>query len=68
MHSPGDTVVEVDNARRIVASALHPKCFVALDGADHLSTSAADARFAASIISSRASRYMPRESMQDADA
>ena len=66
--SPEDTVVEVDNARRIFESALHPKSFVALDGADHLLTRAADARFAASIISSWASRYLPHESMADAGA
>jgi alpha-beta hydrolase superfamily lysophospholipase len=66
MHSPDDTVVEVDNARRIFEAALHPKSFVALDGADHLLTRVADARFAASIIQSWAAKYLPRDSMPDA--
>jgi putative redox protein len=62
LHSPADTVVEVDNARRIFEAALHPKSFVALDGADHLLTRAADARFAAGIIASWATRYLPQDS------
>lgn len=66
MHAPEDTVVEVDNARRIFEAALHPKSFVALDGADHLLTRAADARFAASIISSWAAKYLPLEPTTDA--
>jgi fermentation-respiration switch protein FrsA (DUF1100 family) len=66
MHAPEDIVVEVDNARRIFEAALHPKSFVALDGADHLLTQAVDARFAASIIASWATKYMPRESMPGA--
>ena len=43
MHSPVDHIVDVDNARRIYDAARHPKSFVALDGADHLLTSQADA-------------------------
>jgi alpha-beta hydrolase superfamily lysophospholipase len=61
MHSPGDTVVDVGNAGRIFSAALHPKSFVALDGADHLLTRAEDARFAASIIASWAAKYLPRD-------
>lgn len=62
MHAPGDTVVDIGNARRIFEAALHPKSFVALDGADHLLTRADDARFAASIIANWAARYVPRDS------
>src|SRR5690606_3736495 len=36
MHSPADTVVDVEHARRIYAEARHPKSFVSLDDADHL--------------------------------
>jgi len=46
MHSPSDTTVDADNARRIYEAARHPKSFVALDGADHLLTNPADAAFA----------------------
>jgi putative redox protein len=59
LHAPGDTVVDVDNARRIFEQALHPKSFVSLDGADHLLTDQADARFAAGVIAAWAGRYLP---------
>ena len=58
MHSPSDTTVGVDNARSIFDAARHPKSFISLDGADHLLTRAADARFAASMLASWASRYL----------
>ena len=65
MHSPQDTAVDVDNARRIFQAALRPESFVALDRADHLSTRAADARFAESSISFRAARYVPLDARSD---
>ncbi len=57
MHSPVDTTVDADNARRIYEAARHPKSFVALDGADHLLTEPADATFAAGMLATWASRY-----------
>lgn len=57
MHSPNDTTVDPDNARRIYEAARHPKSFIALDGADHLLTSPADAVFAATMLATWASRY-----------
>lgn len=57
MHSPVDTTVDVDNARRIYEIASHPKSFVALDEADHLLTKPADATFAARMLATWASRY-----------
>ena len=59
MHSPLDSVVGMDNARRIFEAALHPKSFVALDGTDHLMTRAVDARFAAAMIAVWGARYLP---------
>ena len=59
MHAPLDDVVNVDNARRIFEGALHPKSFVALDGADHLLTRANDARYAAAVIAAWSARYLP---------
>lgn len=59
MHSPLDSVVGMDNARRIFEASLHPKSFVALDGTDHLLTRAVDARFAAAMIAVWAARYLP---------
>jgi len=59
LHAPGDTVVKIDNARHLFEAALHPKSFVSLDGADHLLTRAADARYAAHVIAAWAARYLP---------
>lgn len=58
MHSPSDEIVGVENARRIFDAARHPKSFVSLDDADHLLTRPGDARFAASVLASWASRYL----------
>ena len=60
LHAPNDSVVGVDNARRIFERALHPKSFVALDGADHLLADEADARYAAGVIAAWAARYLPK--------
>jgi uncharacterized OsmC-like protein/alpha/beta superfamily hydrolase len=59
LHAPLDQVVDVENARRLFEAALHPKSFVALDGADHLLTRAEDARYAAGVIGAWAARYLP---------
>ena len=58
MHSPSDETVGIDNAREIFDVARHPKSFIALDGADHLLSSAVDARFAAGVLAAWASRYL----------
>ena len=61
MHSPTDETVGIDNARSIYDAARHPKSFVSLDGADHLLVRAADARFAASMLATWASRYLDED-------
>jgi putative redox protein len=58
-HSPQDRTVGVENARRIFEAARHPKSFVSLDGADHLLSRAADARYVAEVLASWAGRYVP---------
>ncbi|QIX51957.1 bifunctional alpha/beta hydrolase/OsmC family protein [Rhodococcus sp. DMU1] len=58
MHSPTDDTVGIDNARQIFAAARHPKSFLSLDGADHLLSRQSDARFAASLLATWASRYL----------
>ncbi len=62
LHAPEDAVVSVDNARRIFETALHPKSFISLDGADHLLNNPNDAGFAAAMIAAWAHRYLPGES------
>lgn len=60
LHSPQDTIVGVDNARRIYQGARHPKSFISLDGANHLLTDPADAAYAAEVIAAWAARYLPK--------
>ncbi|MCM2342294.1 alpha/beta hydrolase [Rhodoferax sp.] len=59
LHAPLDATVSIDNAHQLFATAQHPKSLISLDGADHLLTRMADARFAASMIAAWASRYLP---------
>ena len=58
LHSPLDDTVGVENAAKIFAAAKHPKSFVSLDGADHLLSRAADAEYAAHVLSAWAARYI----------
>ncbi len=60
-HAPRDAIVGIDNARQLFEAARHPKSFVALEGADHLLSDAADARYAAQLIAAWAERYLERE-------
>jgi putative redox protein len=65
LHSPRDTVVDIDNASKIFLAAKHPKSFVSLDRADHLLTQHADARYAATVLAAWASRYLEAERVDD---
>jgi alpha/beta superfamily hydrolase len=58
LHAPRDPTVGVDNAAQIFQAALHPKSFVALDGADHLLSRSEDAKYAADVIAAWARRYL----------
>jgi putative redox protein len=57
LHSPTDETVCVENAQRILDAARHPKSFIAIDGADHLLTDRADARYVAIMLAAWADRY-----------
>ena len=59
LHAPGDTIVSIDSAEQIYATAQYPKSFVALDGADHLLTRRADADYVAGVLNAWAARYLP---------
>ena len=61
LHSPRDTVVDIDNASKIFLAAKHPKSFVSLDRADHLLTQKEDATYAATVLAAWASRYLGPE-------
>ena len=58
LHSPIDSLVDIDNAATIFQAAKHPKSFVTLDDADHLISREADAEYAADVIVSWSSRYL----------
>lgn len=58
-HSPVDTVVGVEHARRIFDAARHPKSFVSLDRADHLLLAdPADAPMVGHVLSAWAARWL----------
>ncbi len=57
-HSPIDSVVSVENARKIFEHSYHPKSFISLDNADHLLSKEADAHFVATILAAWAKRYL----------
>lgn len=69
MHSPQDKIVDIDNARIIYKSAMHPKSYISLDGADHLLTDKADSLYAADIIATWSLRYLDiQEEKPDIDS
>lgn len=57
-HAPLDEIVGVENAARLYDWARHPKSFVSLDGADHLLTEQADARYVGRLLAVWARRYL----------
>ncbi|MGE0371756.1 MAG: alpha/beta fold hydrolase [Gammaproteobacteria bacterium] len=61
LHAPDDETVAIENAGRIFEAARHPKSFIALDGADHLLSREADARYAGQVIAAWAARYLDPE-------
>jgi uncharacterized OsmC-like protein len=68
MHSPRDTIVNIDNASKIFLAAKHPKSFVSLDPADHLMSNRADAMYAGQLLADWALRYVPAPQAEDPSA
>jgi len=58
LHSPQDSIVEIENAAKIYHASYHPKSFVTLDGADHMLSNKTDAAYAGSLIASWVMRYL----------
>lgn len=58
LHSPQDSIVEIENAAKIYHASFHPKSFVTLDGADHMLSQKHDAKYAGSMIATWAMRYL----------
>lgn len=61
LHSPQDSIVGIDNARKIYESARHPKSFISLDGADHLLSKKEDSNYAGEVIAAWSRRYIAFE-------
>jgi len=61
LHSPQDSIVEIENAAKIYHAAMHPKSFVTLDHADHMLSNKDDAYYTGNVISSWVRRYIDIE-------
>lgn len=59
LHSPQDRIVEIENAANLYQTAMHPKSFVTLNGANHMLTNKEDAYYTGEVIASWAKRYIP---------
>ncbi|UNY99902.1 alpha/beta fold hydrolase [Zhouia spongiae] len=57
MHAPFDKIVGIENAQKLYNSAMHPKSFVSLDGADHLLGDTKDSMYVGNIIGAWVQRY-----------
>lgn len=60
LHSPQDSIVEIQNAAELYQYAFHPKSFISLDGADHLLTKKEDAVYVANMIATWMTKYFPQ--------
>jgi putative redox protein len=58
LHSPQDETVGIENAEKIYVSAMHPKSYISLDGADHLLSRKEDSQYVGTMIASWAKRYV----------
>ncbi|MEN8130111.1 MAG: alpha/beta fold hydrolase [Pseudomonadota bacterium] len=58
-HSPQDTVVDIEQARKIYQAARHPKSFISLDQADHLLSHRPDASYVAHMLAAWVDRNLP---------
>ncbi len=66
MHSPQDTIVNIENASIIYQQAKHSKSFISLDGADHLLSDKNDSLYVGKMIAHWASRYIDTPDEQPA--
>lgn len=64
LHSPADTLVDIQEAGTLFGQLKHPKSFISLNQADHELTQSADACFAAEMIATWARRYVSLHPMQ----
>jgi putative redox protein len=67
MHSPQDSIVEINNAAELYHNAHHPKSFISLDGADHLLSKKEDALYTADVIASWSKRYIDINQIEEVE-
>jgi putative redox protein len=67
-HAPLDETVGIDNARLVFEAAKHPKSFVSIDGATHMLTRSADARYVGGVIAAWAARYVDSPPSHEGEA
>jgi uncharacterized OsmC-like protein/alpha-beta hydrolase superfamily lysophospholipase len=60
-HATQDRIVGIENARLAYEAALHPKSFIALDGADHFISKREDAVYVADLLAAWAHRYLDHD-------
>lgn len=60
-HSPNDSIVDIEQAKRLYEAAKHPKSFISLDNADHMLSDSDDAQFVARTLAAWVGRYLPRK-------
>ncbi len=65
LHSPQDSIVGIDHARRLYEALRHPKSFLTLDRADHLLSDRKDADYVADLIAVWSRRYLPDAARDD---
>lgn len=56
-HSPGDEIVDFENALQLFEMANHPKSLVSLDKVDHLVSNEMDGKYLGQLIAAWASKY-----------
>lgn len=62
LHSPVDSVLELEQASKIFQTARHPKSFISLDQADHLLSNRQDAVYVGNLIAAWVRRYLRQSS------
>jgi len=58
LHSPQDSTVGIENAAEIFKAAWHPKCFISLDGANHMLSNKEDSLYSGRMIATWVDRYI----------
>jgi putative redox protein len=66
-HSPVDSIVSIDHARKLYEAARHPKSFVSLDDADHMLTRQDDAEFVAGTLAVWAARHVNEPAAEESE-